>query len=437
MSLADLLVLRPEFRTRALDTTPLDTAIRKIENAFPGIGPTSPVDMDAVVRRVTAAFRSADWHGITVGDVSIVMRASLLEESPIPEDLRRFLDAEAHATTVPQLLDALARAYLETWSERSPRTRRLQGLLLARANLLPDRWKNLFMTCPDFLDIEAGPWLVGGRMVATDTPYQWLRSIGLASPHGPGFMRLAHTAFLRRSPDPQTFPALDKLLAWAAPTGEPALDDNRAAEVVDRILLPWTTKICPADYREPCLARLIDRFGDPRRENPAFWALVAEPNRRVLNLWLARKSMEAMFEVVTEAERGSASSHQWPARRRFWMGLYEEGRIDEAWIALGDNAVPIARSLHRRTNDKSYLSYGRQITRSDTCLLFMRIGKKTFVEGSHNFRVHAFPTTTRQTPTLYATTYDLNEILLPHPHDDARVHIGEWMGWVRDRIRNP
>ena len=119
------------------------------------------------------------------------------------------------------------------------------------------------------------------------------------------------------------------------------------------------------------------------------------------------------------------------------MGLYEEGRIDEAWIALGDKAVSIARSLYQRTNDKSYLSYGRQITRPDTCLLFMQIGEKTFVEGSHNFRIHVFPTPMRQTPKLYATTYDLNEILLPQPHDDARVHIGEWMSWVRDRIKSP
>ncbi|WP_420419744.1 EH signature domain-containing protein [Pacificispira sp.] len=434
MSLADLLVLRPEFRIKNGDTASLDDAIEKIEAAFPGIGPMAPADVDAILARVTRALRERSWKDVTTGDVAAALYVSFVEDRPLADDLRRFLDAEAQATTKPRLLDALARAYLDSWSADSPKTAFLQRRLVERSGILPQRWQALFRTSPDFLDLGSGPKLVGNRMVSAATPYQWLRSIGIAAPHGPGFMRLAHKAFLKQSPDAQDVGALDKLLSWAIPDGAPRLDDLGTAEVVDRILSPWTSRTCPINYREPCLARLIDRFGDPRHENPAFWALVSEPHRRLLNKWLAKKSMEAMFEVVSEVEHGTSVDH-WPARRRFWMGLYEAGRIDEAWFALGDKAVPVAEALFRRTNDKSYRTYGRQASRADTCLLFMQIGGKTLVEGSHNFRIHIFPTPMRTTPQLYATRYELDELLLPFPHNDARMHSGDWMGWVEDRIR--
>lgn len=192
---------------------------------------------------------------------------------------------------------------------------------------------------------------------------------------------------------------------------------------------------CPADYREQCTARLIDRFGDPRRDKPAFWALVGGEGKRVLYKWLARKSMEAMFEVVTKAATDVDNARLWTNRKRFWLGLYEAGRIDEAWVVLGQEAVPFARALHEQTGDKSFLNYGRQSGRSDTSLLLMKIGSKTVVEGSHNFRVHIFPTRLRETPQLYSDSYDLDDIVLPANHDDARSHIGGWMDWVRERIR--
>lgn len=437
MSLADLLVFHPEFRTRAFDTAPLENVIKNIERAFPNIETKMPTDTTTIVLRVATASRSGNWQEISTGDVAITLLAYLLEEFDIPGDLRQFLDAEAIATTNPRLLDALARGYLETWSSGSVKTSHLQSLLIARADILPHRWKNLFFTCPEFLDLEIGPQSIGRRMVTEVTPYRWLSKTGLPAPHGAGFMQLAHTAFLKQSPDPETIPALDKLLSWAAPPDVAKLDDKRTAEVIDRILSPWTARSCPSDYREPCLDRLVDMFGDPRRENPAFWNLVMPSHRRVLIKWLARKSMEAMFKVVTEAEHDTGSSNHWPDRRRFWMNLYEEGHIDEAWFALGDDVVPIARNLHQRTKDKSYLSFGRQTPRKKTCLLFIRIGDNIFVEGSHNFRLHAFPNPTRPTPQLYAPNYDIDEILLPTPHDDARVHIGDWKGWVRDRIRQP
>jgi hypothetical protein len=178
----------------------------------------------------------------------------------------------------------------------------------------------------------------------------------------------------------------------------------------------------------------VEIYGDPRRERQEFWSYVRPETRRILFRWLARSSMEAIFEIVTESERHTGNSEQWIERRRFWTAIYEQGRIDEAWFALGADAVPHANRLYQQTRDDAYRNYDLQTPRRDTCLLFMKIGEKVFVEGSHNFRIHVFPTPSRRTPVFYAGPYDLDAILLPMPHDDARMHVGDWRGWVRGRI---
>lgn len=435
MSLIDLLALRPNFKNQDLDTADLDKAIARIYLAFPDASTSIPDNADAVIRRVVSALYSQDWQSVTTGDVAVALRAHLTGKSPVPADLRRFLDAEAEVTSEVRLLDAIAQAYLEGWEPDSSQTTYLHRLIVSRTEKLPGHWQILFTNFPEFLDLAAGPRLIGKRMTHVDSPYRWLRDNGLSAPHGPGFMRHVHAAFLIQSRDPETLADLERLLAWASPPGSVPLDDNRAAEIVDLILSPWTKRNCPASYRDGLLARLIDHYGDPRRDNPAFWDFVADANRRVLYKWLARSSMEAMFQVVTEAERNSDHSHHWPERRRFWMGLYEEGHIEEAWVALGEEVVPVARHLYQRTGDKSFLSFGIQTPRRSTSLLMMRIGRKIFVEGSHSFRIHVFPTPTRTSPQLYASEYILQDILLPQPHADARMHIGDWQSWVSDRIK--
>ena len=435
MSLADLLVLRPEFRRRPLDMEPLERAALRIEQAFPDIGSKSSGDMDAIVERVAKAVELKNWKGVTTGDVARSLQASLDGEYPLSEILREFLTEEMSVTTNPRLLDVPVRAYLETWEAGAVKTRNLRALILAKSEKLPLRWQTLFLACPEFLDTARGPHGVAKRMVEANAPHDWLRAQGLAAPHDQGFMRLAHSEFVRESPAPENEASLDKLLSWITPSGAPALEDDRAAEVVDRILSPWVNRPCPAGYQEHCATRLIDRFGDPRRDKPAFWALVSGEGKRVLYKWLARKSMEAMFEVVTKAATDPDSIRLWANVKRFWLSLYEAGRIDEAWVVLGQKAIPVAQALHRQTGDKSYLNYGRQAGRPDTSLLLMTIGSKTVVEGSHYFRVHVFPTPSRQTPQLYLEAYDFNDIMLPDHHNDARRHTDGWMDWVRDRIR--
>ncbi len=146
--------------------------------------------------------------------------------------------------------------------------------------------------------------------------------------------------------------------------------------------------------------------------------------------------MEAFIEIVSKAEAGGTHREQWAKRRQFWMGMYQQGRIDEAWVALTDSARKIAEQIFAETGDESYRSYGRQVgSRKDTCLLIMRVGRRTVVEGSHNFRVHLFEDGDAGAPVLYASEYDIADFILPDPDPNARAHVGNWEDWVREKIR--
>ena len=435
MSLADRLVLGPEFKVRVGKAVSFETAVERIEAAFPGVEKRPPEDIPVILEKVEAALLAGDWSGVSAGDVSVAVYVDLEGSAYLSTELRDFLLKELEATTNSTLLDAMCRGYLVSWGAGSSKTKKLAAQIIGKASL-PLRWKNLIAKCPEFLDPESGCARVGTRMVDVEAPFNWLKEIGLPSPHDEGFMRQAHIEFLKKSPDPKSPLSVDKFLAWVSPPGHPDMMNTRAADVVEKILSPWVSTNCPEDLREYCVGRLVKRFGDPRKEHQAFWAQIGERHRRVMLKWLARKSMEAIFEIVTLTEKGTEQGHQWAKRKRFWMGVYDQGRIDEAWVALGNKAIPYAKSLFSRTGDPSFLAYGRQTGRNDTCLLFMKLGDKTIVEGSHSFRVHVFPTPSRATPALYASKYELDDILLPNPHDSARMHdaAGNWMGWVQRRI---
>ncbi|MEZ5887883.1 MAG: EH signature domain-containing protein [Paracoccaceae bacterium] len=436
MSLVDRLSLRPEFKVRPSERKELDIVLAKIERAY-GRVRSREEGIDTIVCKVEAACARSQWVGVTVGDISIAIQEMFRSNPRVTSNLRRFLEAELEVTTRPELVGGIVPVYLETWLEGATATLRMRELILARATILPWRWKFLFQACPELLMPRGTAIAVGARMVENARPFKWLKEIGLPDPHGPGLMAAAHSQFLAQSPAPKTRAQLEKILTWLAPGGAQRLDDNRAAEAVDHILGPWVTETCPADYRNECVRQLVVLFGDPRRDRKAFWANVREDRRKVLFRWLARQSMETIFEVVGESERGSSVSHQWDERRRFWTHLYDQGLIDEAWVVLGASAAPIAKRLAKERGDAGFLNFALQAgrTREDTCLLIMRIGEKVIVEGSHNFRVHIFPTSSRRTPELYATTYDLDDILLPRPHPDAYPHLGDWQRQVRGRIR--
>ena len=64
MSLADLLVMRPEFRRRPLDTAELDAAVARIREAFPDGAGRSLKDLDSMIERIANALKPKGREGV-------------------------------------------------------------------------------------------------------------------------------------------------------------------------------------------------------------------------------------------------------------------------------------------------------------------------------------------------------------------------------------
>ena len=435
MSLIDRLARLPSPPPSPGSPDQLVQAAERIRQRFGDRRPVKPEALDVLVSRLTQAIRQWDWTRLTEGELAQVVRAWASRLVRVVADVEDFLLRELRCCTRRSLLGALCDGYFVGWVAQEPRTSELARIIQDRATWLPKSWQIVFRAIPESLDTAEGAVRLGRWMALQVDPYRAAIERGIAAPHGPGFMTQVHDAWMAALPEPTDETTIRRMLAWIHPTGAVMLEGDRATIVVARLLRPWGVRMPPKPLRTLLLNELIRHRGDPRRENTHFWAQVGEDGQRTLLRWLAGQRMEAFLNVVSRSEEKVEAGSQWPARRRFWMGLYEEGRIDEAWPSYGTDAQAIADDLARTTGDLAYGSYGRQITKKNTSLMIMRIGLHIVVEGSHNFRVHVFRLGEATPLTLYQHQYDVEDFILPDPHPDARRHVGNWMNWVREKIR--
>ena len=126
----------------------------------------------------------------------------------------------------------------------------------------------------------------------------------------------------------------------------------------------------------------------------------------------------------------------WQPRREFWWDLYEQRRIDAAWVAFSPNAAQTARRLAQGENKPEHFAYGEQTARGSrqyTSLLILKIGNCIVVEGSHSYKVHVFRDSDRRAPRLFEMKYDCEQIRLAPGHREQAHHVG-WQRRVRELI---
>lgn len=437
MSLIDRLARLPSAPSPPESPERLVEVAERIRQRFDARQPVKPETLDVLVSRLTQAIRKWDWKRLNDGEIAQVVRAWASRLVRVAADVDDFLLRELRLSTRRSLLGALCDGYFSGWVAWESRTSELARIIQDRAVWLPRSWQTVFRAIPEALDTNEGAVHLGRELALAADPYRAIIERGIVAPHGPGFMARVHDAWLAALPEPVDETTIRRMLAWIHPSGAPKLEGDRASMVVARLLRSWGNKMPPKPLRTLLLNELIRHRGDPRHENAHFWTQVGEDGRRTLLRWLAGQRMEAFLDVVSRSEEKLEAGSQWPARRRFWMGLHEEGRIDEAWPSYGTDAQAIADDLARTTGDLAYTAYGKQLSRKNTSLLVMRVGRHLLVEGSHNFRIHVFRQDFPGGPALYAGLYDVDSFLLPQGHPDARVHdfAGNWMNWVREKIR--
>lgn len=355
------------------------------------------------------------------------MRWRAFPDRPDLAPVRSFYLDEILATDDRDFLGGLLQVYLECFEPGTKHTTVLAEALRSRAEDIPERHQKLLAKLPVF-DVAAAPGAFARAMAQTHAPFALMRKAGIDAPHSAGITLAAHPEFLKhlaptlRDPD-----EIDRLFAWLCPNDNRVLQQG-GRDAVEHLLRAWGDETPPEDIRADLSERIISAYSDPRTHNGGIWTGFDPSLRAILLRWLTKQDMLFFCDMVTATQ----DNHMWPPRRDFWLSLYEEGRIDEAWVAFGSAAREFARTnLMRSGATDINRRFGRQHDRGgSTSLLIMKIGGKIVVDGCHSYKTHIFTPDEDAAPRLYGRDYYCNEIMRASTRSKSHSSIPNWEFWV-------
>lgn len=435
MKLSDLISKQIEFRSQALGASKqLLSAVERVHQRWPNMIVQPPErDRERLVREMLRRLETDDWSGVTMSDVTSTAVALFDEERRARADLaalRQFYCVEIACSGSTTFISAMFAVYVESYAPNAPHTVELARALSQSRNKVGGQWEKLVASFPGCLDPNNAHKTLAERMAQMASPWSELQDLGLRSPHAPGLMDHVHLLFVEfTAPSLNERRAIDRFLNWLQPEGKGARVSG-AAEAISALLAPWQLDAPSEDDKHHLIKRLTTAYGDPRvRGENAIWSGVSVNLRAIMERWLTGENIRFFLDVVSAVE----TSHMWEPRRKFWLGLHEQNRIDAAWVAFSDDALKRA-SLGAA--DNKFLRFGRQAAggmRENTSLLILKIGRKIVVEGSHSYKVHVFRSDNPKSPKLYEQSYDCEAIRHLAGAWTAK-HSGDWQGRVLEQI---
>lgn len=235
-----------------------------------------------------------------------------------------------------------------------------------------------------------------------------------------------------------------RLIAWSNMLPAPIVKTNLRVPFADNLLKHWIHKKPSDSLRNALVDLFLKGYGDPRFEGNRHyeWDGVSQQAVSVLLHWLTGDTLRAFMKLLQRT-----ADDIWRYRQKFWMAYYERGYLDEAWIALGDQASWEARKL--KMDEKGMGSGSLEGgAASNQSVLLLKIGDLVFTEWSHNGSLRAYRDGDRQTPHLYRRSYNGSDLRaatsmdfhdgmnmrpeLTHAHSDK----GSWQRKARDFIRH-
>ncbi len=143
------------------------------------------------------------------------------------------------------------------------------------------------------------------------------------------------------------------------------------------------------------LDAVLEIGGDPRlAQTPKWqmwWKRVPDENRARAVRWMRGVDLRAFLDGIEAYANGTHNTdmqRMLDRRKRFLLGLYEQDRVEDVRLILGDDIrLWIRRSAKVDLVDVAYL---RISGRADTAIIYVDCGDFSLVEGSHSFPLHVF-----------------------------------------------
>lgn len=392
-----------------------------------------PEDRDREKLALNMLFRVTnwEWEGITTQRVISAAVAVFDEERRTRADLapvRDFYLSEIERRETGAFLDGMLSVYVDSFATGVDHTRLLAKALGRRSADFGGRNAKLTSALPALFKPDAAPQELAKIMLDAEDPYNRLKAMGLSSPHTSGLAKAAHKSFVERiAPDLAKPEARQKLLHWLTPENGPVLQSG-AGPAVEALLSVWRNRTPPDALRNELSEAIIAAWNDPRLHTGGIWSGFDPALKAVLLRWLTHQDMKFFCDMVTATQ----DSHMWPPRRDFWLKLYDQKMIDEAWVAFGAEARRYAQTnLVRSGKTDMNRRFGRQFDRGgSTSLLIMRIGNKIVVDGCHSYKTHIFRADDKRAPKLYEREYYCDDIMRSSPNSKPHNSIYNWSEWV-------
>lgn len=413
----------------------IETAAQRVHERWPDVTVNvNPREREALAVRLRDRVAHDDWENARISFVLAAASAVFDPERRDRADLaqaRSFLLEELRASRSETFLSGLFAVYLESYVANGVHTRSIASALDAARSRMSPSVRSLLEEVPGLLDAAEGPSRLAARMVRMTDPFLELSRAGLRNPHGPGFMEQAHEALSALvAPELTGRARIDWYIDWIRPPGRDARTIG-AEQAIEALTHPWLSA-APSDQLQSHLVEvLIEMYGDPRIRSGGVWAGVDPANMRVIHRWLTREDMRFFTGVVDAAQKDA----MWPPRRDFWLQLFDERRIDAAWVAFSSQATDYAHAQLMRDGARNADSrFGFQRAGNNTSLLIMLIGNKVMVEGCHNYSTRVFDKDDPMAPKLFQEGYDSDEIRRASPKSKSHSSIDSWKRWVLDMI---
>lgn len=237
-------------------------------------------------------------------------------------------------------------------------------------------------------------------------------------------------------------PLVKKMLTWVSYlTASPDKTAHRIP-FANAVLMPWQNVSAPVAVKNLLMEWFLLHYGDPRNPQKKVyqWQGVDACALEVMLAWLAGETVKAFVKILEKT-----ADQTWRYRQKFWMAYIDANHVDDAWLALGDDAL---REVKINLIQNYRLGYGSlDGAQKNQSVLIIKIKHLIFTEWSHSGSLRAYDIKNLDAPRLRLLRYDadlLRSCLSLDFHDGAnenpelRHHnpnLGTWQLKARDFIR--